>query len=72
MCVCLNLISVNELLKVKEELSRERDDLLAEVVKLRELNAEAQVKQQQQDQQQQDMFSKIQEACLQFTLYSYN
>lgn len=53
--------SVNELLKVKEELSRERDDLLADVVKLREQVAEAQVKQQQQDQQQQEMISKIQE-----------
>jgi len=53
--------SVNELLKIKEELTRERDDQLAEIVKLREQLADSQNQMQDLDSKQVDASQKIQE-----------
>jgi septal ring factor EnvC (AmiA/AmiB activator) len=53
--------SVNELLKVKEELTRERDETLQEVAKLREKIAETQDKEQKLEKELDDAQSKIQE-----------
>ena len=53
--------SVNELLKIKEDLTKERDDLLQEIVKLREGMAEAQGKITQMEAEQEDNHHKLQE-----------
>ncbi|KAK2163802.1 hypothetical protein LSH36_74g11133 [Paralvinella palmiformis] len=53
--------SVNELLKVKEELTRERDEQLTEIVKLREQLAEETEKEQQLETEQEEANLKIQE-----------
>jgi hypothetical protein len=51
--------SVNELLKMKEDLTKERDEQLAEVVKLREQLAESQSKQTKLETDQEDAISEI-------------
>ena len=53
--------SVNELLKVKEDLTRERDEQLSEIVKLREQVAEATDREQTLEGDQDDANLKIQE-----------
>lgn len=53
--------SVNELLKVKEELTRERDETLQEVAKLREKIAETQDREQKLEKDLDDAQSKMQE-----------
>lgn len=53
--------SVNELLKIKEDLTRERDDLLAEIVKLRENLTGSQNKLNKLEQGQDETSQKIQE-----------
>ena len=57
----LTLYSVNELLKIKEDLTKERDDLLQEIVKLREGMSEAQGKIAQMEAEQEDNHQKLQE-----------
>ena len=57
----LALYSVNELLKIKEDLTKERDDLLQEIVKLREGMPEAQGKIAQMEAEQEDNHQKLQE-----------
>ena len=61
--VCIAL-SVNELLKMKEDLTKERDDQLAEIVKLREQLADSQGKQQKLESDQEEAASKMQEVSL--------
>ena len=53
--------SVNELLKIKEDLTKERDDQLQEIVKLREQLAESSNKQQDLENQQEETNQRIQE-----------
>ena len=53
--------SVNELLKIKEELTKERDEQLGEIVKLRENLGEAQAKEGKLESDQEDANLKIQE-----------
>ena len=57
----LTLYSVNELLKIKEDLTKERDDLLQEIVKLREGMSEAHGKIAQMEAEQEDNHQKLQE-----------
>ena len=59
--------SVNELLKIKEELTKERDDQLGEIVKLREQLAQSAATMQHLEEQKQQCEEKIQEVseCLQ-------
>ena len=57
----LTLYSVNELLKIKEDLTKERDDLLQEIVKLREGMSDAQGKIAQMEAEQEDNHQKLQE-----------
>ncbi len=63
--------SVNELLKIKEDLTRERDDLLSEIVKLRENLTESQAKLQKLETDQEDAQIKIQEVCLCLDSYQF-
>lgn len=56
-----NNYSVNELLKLKEELTKERDEQLGDIVKLRESLNDAQNKQGNMEQQQSESNQKIQE-----------
>ncbi|XP_013394677.1 cilia- and flagella-associated protein 58 [Lingula anatina] len=53
--------SVNELLKIKEELTKERDDLLSEIVKVREQLAQASNEQQKLEADKEDCNMKITE-----------
>jgi len=53
--------SVNELLKIKEDLSKERDDLLSEIVKLREGMTNASEKITNMENEQEESQIKIQE-----------
>ena len=53
--------SVNELLKIKEELTKERDDQLTDIVKLREQLAQSAATQQHLEEQKQQCEEKIQE-----------
>ena len=53
--------SVNELLKIKEDLTKERDDLLSEIVKGRDNLSESQNKLSKLEQDQQESHQKIQE-----------
>ena len=53
--------SVNELLKAKEELTKERDEQLAEIVKLRENLTEAGQKQQKAESDKEEADQKIAE-----------
>ncbi|CAH1783677.1 unnamed protein product [Owenia fusiformis] len=53
--------SVNELLKIKEELTKERDDQLSEIVKLREELASANEEQAQMEKNQEESNQKISE-----------
>ncbi|XP_067934774.1 cilia- and flagella-associated protein 58-like [Watersipora subatra] len=53
--------SVNELLKVKEELTKERDEQLTEIVKLREQMAQAEAEQSKLEEAQEEAKQKIQE-----------
>lgn len=53
--------SVNELLKIKEELTKERDDQLQDIVKLREQLAQSAATQQHLEEQKQQCEEKIQE-----------
>ncbi|KAK0049011.1 cilia- and flagella-associated protein 58-like [Biomphalaria glabrata] len=53
--------SVNELLKVKEDLTRERDDQLTEITKLRDLLAQAKAQQQKLEADKADAEEKIQQ-----------
>ena len=57
----VNSCSVNELLKIKEDLTKERDELLSEIVKLREGMSNAQDKLTGLEQDQEDSQIKIQE-----------
>lgn len=72
-CFIINF-SVNELLKMKEDLTKERDEQLAEIVKLREQLAESQNKQQKLETDQDEATAKIQEVycvlCLQQIIYA--
>lgn len=61
-------ISVNELLKMKEDLTKDRDEQLSEVVKLREQLADSQSKQQKLETDQEEAMSKIQEVSFYFPL----
>ena len=54
---------MNELLKVKEELTKERDEQLTEIVKLREQMAEAEAEQAKLEEAHEDAKQKIQEVC---------
>ena len=69
-CVCVVHLSVNELLKMKEDLTRERDDQLAEIVKLREQLADSQSRQQKMEAEQEDASSKMQEVTNKLRLVS--
>lgn len=60
----LLLDSVNELLKIKEELTKERDEQLTEIVKLREGLAQASATQQKLEQDRADCEEKIQEVSV--------
>ncbi len=53
--------SVNDLLKIKENLTKERDEQLAEIVRLRESMAESQEKQAKMEQDQDELNMKMQE-----------
>lgn len=53
--------SVNELLKVKEELTKERDEQLQEIVKLREQMAETENDQKKLEEAHEEAKQKIQE-----------
>jgi len=53
--------SVNELLKIKEELTKERDDSLGDIVKLREQLAQSQANMQHLEEQKNQADEKIQE-----------
>lgn len=57
----LCFFSLNELLRVNEELSRERDERLKEITELREKLVESQNKDQSLEAQQTDLNEKIQE-----------
>ena len=62
-CFAQLFISVNELLKVKEDLTKERDEQLSEIVKLREQLAQSASRQQDLEAGIADTTSKIQEVC---------
>ena len=53
--------SVNELLKIKEDLTKERDEILGEIVKLREQLAQSSSTQQHLEEQKNEAEEKIQE-----------
>jgi uncharacterized lipoprotein YddW (UPF0748 family) len=53
--------SVNELLKIKEDLTKERDESLQEIVKLREQLAQSNSTQQHLEEQKNEAEEKIQE-----------
>ena len=53
--------SVNELLKMKEELTKERDEQLNDIVKLRESLAQATSQQQKLESDKKECEEKIQE-----------
>lgn len=61
---------MNELLKVKEELTKERDEQLTEIVKLREQMAEAEAEQSKLEEAHEDAKQKIQEVSQSFS-HSY-
>ena len=63
----LNIFSVNELLKVKEDLTKERDEQLSEIVKLREQLAQSASRQQDLEAGIADTTSKIQEVSHPFS-----
>lgn len=71
--ICIS--SVNELLKIKDELTKERDEKLSEVTKLREELANATAKQQKAEQDREEAEMKIAEvrtyhaACLQLFVH---
>ena len=52
---------MNELLKIKEDLTKERDESLQEIVKLREQLAQSSSTQQHLEEQKADAEEKIQE-----------
>ena len=52
---------MNELLKVKEELMKERDEQLSEIVKLREQMADAEAEQNKLEEAHEEAKQKIQE-----------
>jgi len=52
---------VNELLKIKEDLTKERDEILGEIVKLREQLAQSSSTQQHLEEQKNEAEEKIQE-----------
>lgn len=56
-----SISSVNELLKIKDELTKERDEKLSEVAKLREELANATAKQQKAEQDREEAEMKIAE-----------
>ncbi len=56
--------SVNELLKMKEDLTKERDDLLVEIVKLREEMSDAQSRISQMEAEQEENQQKLQEVSV--------
>lgn len=64
--------SVNELLKMKEELTKERDEQLNDIVKLRESLAQATSQQQKLESDKKECEEKIQEVIklLVFNIYS--
>lgn len=64
-----HLYSVSDLLRLKDELSRERDDLLNDVIKLREQLKAAQDKHDQFEKEIQSNETKINEAFYNFCLY---
>lgn len=55
---------MNELLKVKEELTKERDEQLTEIVKLREQMAESEAEQSKLEEAHEEAKQKIQEVRL--------
>jgi DNA repair exonuclease SbcCD ATPase subunit len=55
---------VNELLKLKEDLTKERDEQLQEISRLREELAESNTKQSELEQRKADADEKIQEVCI--------
>ncbi len=58
---------------MKEDLTKERDDQLQEIVKLRESLAEAQAKVTQMESEQEDNHAKMQEVSLVFeTILHFN
>lgn len=57
------LNSVNELLKIKDELTKERDEKLSEVTKLRGELSGATAKQQKAEQDREEAEMKIAEVC---------
>lgn len=63
--------SVNELLKMKEELTKERDEQLNDIVKLRESLAQATSQQQKLESDKKECEEKIQEVIklLVFNIY---
>lgn len=56
--------SVNELLKMKEELTKERDEQLNDIVKLRESLAQATSQQQKLESDKKECEEKIQEVII--------
>lgn len=64
------IISVNELLKIKEDLTKERDDLLQEISRLREQMNDASNLQNKLEQDRADAEEKIQEVRMVLTLYT--
>lgn len=64
--------SVNELLKMKEELTKERDEQLNDIVKLRESLAQATSQQQKLESDKKECEEKIQEVITLKYLYRYS
>lgn len=62
---------MNELLKIKEDLTKERDESLQEIVKLREQLAQSNATQQHLDDQKNEAEEKIQEVIF-LQLYFVN
>lgn len=60
----LSIFSVNELLKAKEDLTKERDEKLEEIAKLRENLSEAGQKQQMAEKDRDEAATKIAEVLL--------
>ena len=60
--------SVNELLKMKEDLTKERDEQLQEISRLREELSEANARQSELEQKKAEADEKIQEVSLVFHL----
>lgn len=59
----LFLFSIRDLLKFKEEVSKERDQLLTEVVKLRENLAQTTEQQQETERAKEDAEQTINQVC---------